>query len=111
MIRGMNKLILGVIFMFLFYGTAFAGILFGRIIKEDGRPLAKTKITIQGEETVTNEFGGYKVKLNDGEDELSVVIDNTSYTSERILIYSPETKQNWRIDPRGKKLIKINGRR
>jgi len=87
--------------------NAFAGTLSGRIIKEDGKSLAKTKIVIEGKETTTNDFGGYQVQLSDGERELKVTIDNVNYTSEKVLIYSPKTEQNWRVDSKSKKLIKI----
>jgi len=103
----MKKMILVLIWVFLFQGIASAGILFGRIIKEDGKPLAETKVIFEGIEITTNAFGGYKVKLNDGERELKVVINEEEYTSEEIRIYSPETKQNWRIDEKKKKLRKI----
>jgi len=58
-------------------------------------------------EITTNAFGGYKVELNDGEHELQVVINEEEYTSEKTRIYSPETKQNWRIDENQKRLRKI----
>ena len=94
---------------FLLCTTATAGILSGRIIKENGTSLAKTKIAVEGKGVVTNEFGGYEVELKDGERELNVVIDNVPYTSERILIYSPRTNQNWRMQFKEKRLIKIRG--
>ena len=103
----MKKMILILIWIFLFQGIASAGILFGRIIKEDGKSLAKTKVIFEGIEITTNAFGGYKVELNDGECELHVVINNEKYTSERIRIYSPETKQNWLINENEKRLRKI----
>lgn len=103
----MKKMILILIWVFLFQGIASAGILFGRIIKEDGKPLAKTKVIFRAIGITTNAFGGYKVELNDGECELQVVINKEEYTSERIRIYSPETKQNWRIDENQKRLRKI----
>ena len=148
----MKKMILILIWVFLFQGIASAGILFGRIIKEDGKPLAKTKVIFgvidittnafedykvelndgkrelqvvikiikkDGKfpaktkgifeviEITTNAFGGYRIELNDGERELQVVIVEEEYTSERIRIYSPETKQNWRIDKNQKRLRKI----
>ena len=99
--------ILGMMVTFLFCGSAIAGILSGRIIKEDGGSLAKTRIVVEGKETMTNEFGGYEVELKNGERELNVVIDNVSYISEKLSIYSPMTYQNWRMDPKGKRLIKI----
>ena len=79
----------------------------GRIIQEDGSSLANAKIIIEGREVMTNAFGGYAVELPDGEHELNVVIEGTSYTSEGIKIYSPKTKQNWRLDREGRRLIKI----
>ncbi|CAD7780095.1 hypothetical protein DMNBHIDG_02257 [Candidatus Methanoperedenaceae archaeon GB37] len=48
-----------------------------------------------------------QLDYQDGEHELNVIINDICYPSERIKIYSPRTKQNWRIDPREKKLIKI----
>ncbi len=95
-----------IIFMVL-CENAFAGMLSGRIIKEDGKSLAKTKIVIEGKEITTNDFGGYQVELPDGERELQATIENVNYTSEKVLIYSPKTEQNWRIDSQSKKLIKI----
>jgi hypothetical protein len=92
---------------FLVCADAAAGILSGRIIKEGGSSLAKAKIVIEGKEIVTNEFGGYEVDLRDGERELRVVIDNAPYTSEKILIVSPRTSQNWRMNSTQKRLIKI----
>ena len=103
----MKRLILVVIFLFLLSKVSIAGMLYGRIIQEDGRPLAKTRIVIEGKEVITNEFGGYAVDLCDGERELNVSINGTPYISEKINIYSPKTKQNWRIDHRKRRLIKI----
>lgn len=103
----MKKLIYGLILVFLFSEIASAGTLFGRIIQENGRSLAKTKIIIEGEDMVTNEFGGYKVELPDGERELNVMINDIPFTSEKIKIYSPKTKQNWRIEYGQKRLIRI----
>lgn len=82
--------VLGFVLMvtFLLCATATAGILSGRIIKENGTSLAKTKIAVEGKGVVTNEFGGYEVELKDGERELNVVIDNVPYTSERIFMNS-----------------------
>ena len=42
------KVILGIIIVFLFYGIASAGMLSGRIVKEDGKSLSKTEISIKG---------------------------------------------------------------
>jgi len=103
----MKKAILGLVFTLLFCEIVSAGMLYGRIIKEDGTPLANTKIFIEDKEIITNEFGGYAIGLPDGERELNVVINGISYISEHIIIYSPETKQNWRIDSGEKRLIKI----
>jgi hypothetical protein len=84
-----------------------AGLLSGRIIQENGASLAKTKVVVEGKEFVTNDFGGYEVELKDGARELNMVINNTSYTSETISIFSPRTSQNWRLDVKAKKMIKI----
>ena len=78
----------------------------GRIIGGDGKPLSKTSIIIQGIEVMTNEFGGYEVQLPDGERELNVDIQGKSFRTQKISIYSPQTKQNWRIDPTEKLLKK-----
>ena len=103
----MKKMILVLIWVFLFQGIASAGVLFGRIIKEDGKSLAKTKVIFEGIEITTNAFGGYKIELNNREHKLPIVINKKEYTSEKIRIYSPETKQNWRIDEKEKRLRKI----
>ena len=103
----MQKMILCLLLVLLSCGPTSAGILGGRIIREDGSSLAKTEIVIEGKHTMTNEFGGYAVELTDGERELNVVIDGTAYTSERITIYTPRTKQNWRLSHKEKKLIRI----
>jgi len=103
----MRRIIFGISMVILFCGLALGGVLTGRIIRGDGSPLSKTKIIIEGRKVVTNEFGGYAVKLPDGEHELRIVIDGISYISQRINIYSPRTKQNWRIDHRERRLIKI----
>lgn len=107
MLKGIKRALLGAILVFLFYGIASAGMLSGRIVKEDGRPLSKTEIDIQGNRIMTNEFGGYEVKLQDGEQFLKVKIGNEPYSSDKIIIYSPKTQQNWRIDTKNKKLIKV----
>jgi hypothetical protein len=86
---------------------ATAGLLSGRIIQENGASLAKVKVVVEGQEFVTNDFGGYEVELKDGARQLNMVIDNTPYTSETISIFSPRTSQNWRMDVKAKKLIKI----
>jgi hypothetical protein len=107
MFKQIKKVILGIIIVFLFYGIASAGMLSGRIVKEDGRPLSKTEVYIQGKRIMTNEFGGYEVELPDGGQNIEVKIGNKSYLSDKIIIYSPKTRQNWRIDTKNKKLIKI----
>lgn len=56
--------------------------------------MAKAKIVIEGKEMTTDEFGGYKIDLRDGQRELSRVIDSASYTSEKIKVFFPEVKQN-----------------
>jgi hypothetical protein len=103
----MKNVLLGLLFVLLSFGIASAGALGGRIIRDDGKPLSKTSITIEGNQLTTNEFGGYKSELTDGERELSVKINNITYTTEKIKVFSPETKQNWRMDTKNKKLIKI----
>ncbi|MEW6584515.1 MAG: hypothetical protein AB1442_02770 [Nitrospirota bacterium] len=103
----MKTILLSLAIVLLLSDTAGAGALFGRIIDDNGRPVAKSAIAIEGANTVTNEFGGYRVVLPDGERELAVTINNVSYVSERIGIYSPETKQNWRIDYKTRRLLKI----
>src|SRR4030042_2541613 len=105
--RFKGNAIFAVIILMMCCQTAVAGTLSGRMIKEDGKSLAKTKIVIEGQETTTNDFGGYQVQLPDGERELKATIDNVNYTSEKVLIYSPKTEQNWRIDSKSKKLIKL----
>jgi hypothetical protein len=107
MLKGIKRALLGVILVILFYGIASAGMLTGRIIKEDGKSLSKTEISIKGKRIVTNEFGGYEIELPDGEQILEVKIGNESYSSDKIIIYSPKTPQNWRIDTKNKKLIKV----
>lgn len=107
MFKQIKKVILGIIIVFLFYGIASAGMLSGRIVKEDGKSLSKTEISIKGKRIVTNEFGGYEIELPDGEQTLEVKIGDKTYLSDKIIIYSPKTRQNWRIDTKNKKLIKI----
>jgi hypothetical protein len=107
-ISTLQRIVVFVVAMtFFLTADATAGILSGRIIKEGGSSLAKTRIVVEGKEIVTNEFGGYEVDLRDGDRELKVVIDNAPYTSEKILIVSPRTSQNWRMNPAQKRLIKI----
>ena len=107
MVKWLWTIVSAAVFTSLVCGPASAGILTGRIIREDGKSLSKSKVVIDGKETQTNDFGGYQVELSDGERALKVVIDNVTYASDKILIYSPRTEQNWRIDPKNKRLIKI----
>lgn len=95
----MKKIFLLCCMCFFLAGPGWAGMLTGRIIGEDGKPLSKARITIQGNEVMTNEFGGYEVKLPDGESELNVDIHGKTFRTPKITIYSPQIKQNWRIDP------------
>jgi hypothetical protein len=107
----MKKIFSVLVLVILFSGIVMAGALFGRILQENGKPLAKTVITIEDEKSFkksikTNEFGGYSVELPDGERELKVTINNVQYTSEMIMIFSPKTRQNWKIENQNKKLMK-----
>lgn len=95
----MKKIYLLCCMCFLLADPGWAGMLTGRIIGEDGKPLSKTSIIIQGIEVMTNEFGGYEVQLPDGERELNVDIHGKSFKTQKISIYSPQTKQNWRVYP------------
>jgi hypothetical protein len=88
-------------------GVALAGTLYGRIVKPDGSPLAKTEVVIEGKKVTTNEFGGYRLVLPDGARELQATVGGVGYTSDRIEVYSPETKQNWRLDPEKKRMTAI----
>ena len=103
----MKNVISILIFVCLFPVILSAGVLHGRIIKEDGKSLANTKVTFEGKTITTNSFGGYSVELKDGQRKLVVIINGERYESEEIRIYSPKTKQNWRKDRKTKKLIKI----
>jgi hypothetical protein len=99
MIKRISTAFLGaVVVIFLTYENVLAGVLFGRVINADGSPAAKQEMTVEGKTIRTNEFGGYEVELADGERQLAVTINNKHYTSETIAIYSPRTKQNWRIE-------------
>jgi len=102
----MKKIFLLWSICFLLADQGWAGMLTGRIIGGDGKPLSKTSIIIQGIEVMTNEFGGYEVQLPDGESELNVDIQGKSFRTQKISIYSPQTKQNWRIDSNEKLLKK-----
>jgi len=102
----MKNLIIILIFLILSYGLVRAGTLYGRIIDENGRSLAKRLIIIEGKEIMTNEFGGYAVDLPDGERNIDIIIGGIKYTP-FVTIYSPQTKQNWRIDRKNKRLIRI----
>lgn len=97
------------VFIFLSFtmAVAYAGDMSGRIIKDDGSPLASADISVDNGNFKTNEFGGYRVNLQDGERELKIKIGEVSYTSEIIKIYSPEVKQNWKVDSKNRKFIKV----
>ena len=104
------------ILLCLFRGMSVAGTLTGRIIDEKGKSLANTLIEIEiaNEENdnmvftaKTNVFGSYKVEIPDGKYNLRITINKVEYITDEILIYSPVTKQNWRLDKKNKKLIKI----
>lgn len=78
------------------------GTLSGRIIREDGSPLFKTEMHIEDKKIMTNESGGYTVELPTGTKKLTVKSGDKEYRSEDIMIYSPGTVQNWKIDKAGK---------
>ncbi len=103
----MKYIIFALIFLSFTCSILYAGDLSGRIIKDDGSPLAGADVSIDNANVKTNEFGGYRVTLQDGERELNIKIGNVSYTSEKVKIYSPEVKQNWKVDSKNNKLIKI----
>ena len=105
--RKITTVILGIIVTFLILSIASAATLYGIILQENGRPLVNANIKVNGKEIRTNAFGGYRVDLSEGVQELSVTIRGASYTLGPVKIYSPETKQNWRIDPDSMRLIKI----
>lgn len=91
----------------LMTGALQAATLTGRIIRENGSSLSGSSLVIQGTAVTTNQFGGYEVQLPDGEYELTVTVDGQTYRTERIRVYSPQTKQNWRLNPATKHLDKI----
>lgn len=93
----MRKLVMAFVIVVFLFDVSFAGLLYGRIMKADGKPLVNVKIKIENKEISTNAFGGYRIDLRDGNRKLNVVIGSTTYTTEEIRIYSPRTKQNWRI--------------
>lgn len=106
------KWILVLIAVFLIVnGIAYAGELNGVIVKEDGNPLSDAEISVEDKDVIltikTNTYGGYRIKLRDGEKELKFKIGGTVYVSEKLNIYSPSVKQNWKMDSRNKRLIKI----
>ncbi len=104
---GMAILYALAILVFLVPTKASAGNLYGVIIDENGKPLVRAHIVIEGDTTMTNGFGKYTVSLRDGERELRVRINGIDYSSESVRIFSPRTKQNWRIEPYDRRLIKI----
>lgn len=103
----MQKAMMRLILISFFYGAAFAGSLSGRIIDKNGNSLANLEIKIEGKKVKTNAFGAYKVNLKDGKRKLTVEIFDQAYYTDEITIYSPATKQNWRVDKKNKRLIKI----
>ncbi len=105
--RKITTVIVGIMVTFLIFGIASAATLYGIILQENGRPLVNSNIVVNGKEIRTNAFGGYRVDLPEGMQELSVTIKGASYMLDPVRIYSPETKQNWRIDPGSMRLIKI----
>jgi|GEM_PF-2988302 len=101
----MKKILVFWCICLLLPGALWAGMLEGRIIRADGSSLSNKAIVIQGNEIRTNQFGGYEVNLPDGDQQLSVSIDGQTYAAEGVRIYSPRTRQNWRLD-QGKKLLR-----
>ena len=99
--------IVGIMVTFLIFGIASGATLYGIILQENGQPLIHANIAVNGKEIRTNAFGGYRVDLPEGMQELSMTIKGASYMLDPVRIYSPETKQNWRIDPGSMRLIKI----
>lgn len=97
----------GIMTMVALAGSTEAGTLTGRIIRDNGESLSASNLTIQGIGVTTNQFGGYEVQLPDGEYELTVTVDGQPYRTDPIRIYSPQTKQNWRLNPTAKRLEKI----
>ncbi len=93
----MRRVVVAFVIAVLLFDVSYAGLLYGRIMKADGKPLANEKIKIENKETKTNAFGGYRIELKDGTRELSVIIDSTTYTTKEIRVFSPRTKQNWRV--------------
>lgn len=93
--------------MVVWAGILEAGTLTGRIIRDNGASLSGGNLTFQGVAVTTNQFGGYAVQLPDGEYELTVTVDGQPYRTDPIRIYSPQTKQNWRLNPSAKRLEKI----
>mgnify|MGYP007051342177 CR=1 len=51
----MKEICWALVFTLLFCGIGSSGMLYGRIIKEDGSPLANTKIFIEDRKVITNE--------------------------------------------------------
>ena len=102
----MKTIVMAAAFVLLLCEVAMPGVLYGRIIQEDGKALARTVIKIEKDtsfvEVKTNGFGGYKVRLPDGTRKLTFHIKNKdgkwdAYTTDPIKIYSPKTKQNWKM--------------
>ncbi len=93
----MKIVIMVAVFVLLLCEVTMPGDLYGRIIQENGRALARTVIVIETDTVTTNGFGGYKVTLPDGTRELKFVINGKEYMTDSIKIYSPKTKQNWKM--------------
>ena len=97
----MRMIVMVAVFVLLLCEAAFPGVLYGRIIREDGKALARTVIRIEKDssfvEVKTNGFGGYEVRLPDGKRKLKFVINDEEYTTDSTKIYSPRVKQNWQM--------------
>jgi hypothetical protein len=98
----MKMIAMVAVFVLLLCEAALPGVLYGRIIKEDGRALARTRIAVETDTVTTNGFGGYEVRLADSTRTLTFRIMESdtvwnAYTTDPIRIYSPKTKQNWRM--------------
>ena len=108
----MRSILFILIALLFFHEIPHAGTLTGRIIKENGNSLANIEIVIEGKKVKTNVFGAYKVDIEDGKHELTVEIFTEEYSkvtfkSDEVTIYSPTTKQNWRVDKKSKRWVKI----
>jgi hypothetical protein len=98
----MKTIVMAAVFVLLLCEAAMPGVLYGRIIREDGKALARTAIKIENDSVTTNGFGGYEVRLPDGIRALTFHIKSSAgnwdvYTTDSIKIYSPKVKQNWKM--------------